>query len=118
MCEVNFLAVHRSLRSKRMAQIVIQEVMRRKRVLGFPQAYYTSGHSMPTPFCTSHYANRFINSKKLVEIKYTNKPANMTMKQFEKKYQLPDRSGIDITGNIRKMEKKDISIVLKLFNLQ
>jgi glycylpeptide N-tetradecanoyltransferase len=36
MCEVNFLAVHRSLRSKRMAQVMIQEMMRRKRINGFP----------------------------------------------------------------------------------
>jgi glycylpeptide N-tetradecanoyltransferase len=35
VCEVNFLAVHRKLREKRMAQIVIQEMMRRKRKLGF-----------------------------------------------------------------------------------
>jgi hypothetical protein len=36
MVEVNFLAVHRSLRAKRMAQVVISEMMRRKRKLGFP----------------------------------------------------------------------------------
>ena len=73
---------------------------------------------MPTPFCTSHYMNRFINSKKLVEIKYTNKPPNVSMKQFEKRYELPERKGIEIEGTIRKMEKKDISTVLKLHNNQ
>lgn len=35
MAEVNFLAVHQKLRSKRLAQIVIQEMMRRKRKNGF-----------------------------------------------------------------------------------
>jgi glycylpeptide N-tetradecanoyltransferase len=74
MAEVNFLAVHRKLRSKRLAQIVIQEMMRRKRKNGFPYAYYTSGHSMPTPFCTSLFMNRFINTHKLTEIRYTSKP--------------------------------------------
>ena len=71
---------------------------------------------MPTPFCSSHYMNRFINSKKLVEIKYTNKPPNMKMKHFEDKYKLPDRNTINITGTVRKMEKKDVSTVLKLHN--
>lgn len=36
VAEINFLAVHRSLRNKRMAQIMIQEMMRRKRLNGFP----------------------------------------------------------------------------------
>lgn len=70
MCEVNFLAVHSSLREKRMAQTVIQEMMRRKRLHGLMQAHYTSGHTMPTPFATSHNLNRLINVDKLVKIQY------------------------------------------------
>ena len=113
-CEVNFLAVHASLRTKRMAQTVIQEMMRRKRMHGFMQAYYTSGHTMPTPFSTTHYMNRFINVDKLVKIQYTNCPAGMTVKDMVRKYKLPDKKGINIIGNIRAMEKKDVSDVLKL----
>ena len=71
-------------------------MMRRKRINGFPQAYYTSGHTMPTPFSTTHYMNRFINVKKLCEIKYTNLPQSTTMKNFEKKYRLPDPNTIKI----------------------
>ena len=73
---------------------------------------------MPTPFVTNNYMNRFINSKKLTEIKYTHKPPNLTMKQFVQKYKLPEQSGIKIEGNVRKMEKKDISAVLKLYKQQ
>ena len=116
--EVNFLAVHRKLRDKRMAQTVIQEMMRRKRLHGLPQAYYTSAHSMPTPFATCHFMNRFINSKKLVEIKYTNKPHNMTFPQFEKRYRMPDKKGINLKGSVRLMEKRDITAVQKLYNEQ
>ena len=36
LVEVNFLAVHRNLRAKRMAQVLISEMMRRKRKLGYP----------------------------------------------------------------------------------
>ena len=35
-----------------------------------------------------------------------------------KKHQLPKREDIEIIGDIRAMEKKDISTVLKLFNNQ
>lgn len=37
---------------------------------------------------------------------------------MEKRYRLPDTKSIKILGNIRIMEKKDISEVLKLFNQQ
>ena len=47
--EVNFLAVHRSLRGKRLAQIMIMEMMRRKRINGLMTAYYTAHHAQPTP---------------------------------------------------------------------
>ena len=67
VCEVNFLSVHKKLRAKRLAQICIQEMMRRKRKLGSMQAFYTSGHSMPTPFTTVHYMNRFLNVERLID---------------------------------------------------
>jgi len=54
--------------------------MRRQRKLGIPQALYTSGHTMPTPFVTSHYMNRFLNPSKLAEAKYCHCPANMSLK--------------------------------------
>jgi len=37
------------------------------------------------------------------------------MKDFEKKYRLPNRDGIKIKGVIRLMTKKDLSRVHKLF---
>ena len=98
MLEVNFLAVHQKARSKRMAQIVIQEMMRRKRLHGLPQAFYTSGHSMPTPFTTCHYMNRFINGETLVLTKYTNCPVDMGLKEFDRKYRLPKKETIKIIG--------------------
>jgi hypothetical protein len=92
--------------------------MRRQRVLGYPQAMYTSGHTMPTPFVTTYYMNRFINPSKLCEIKYTNMPSTMSFKEFDKKYGLPKKDKINIKGTVRKMTKKDLSIVFKLWNLQ
>jgi glycylpeptide N-tetradecanoyltransferase len=62
--------------------------------------------------------NRFINCKKLVEIKYTNKPTDMPMGQFEKRYRMPDKKGIKLIGNVRPMEKKDLTAVIKLYNQQ
>ena len=40
------------------------------------------------------------------------------MKDFEKKYRLPNRDGIKINGVIRHMTKKDLARVHKLFTDQ
>ena len=88
--------------------------MRRKRTHGFMQAHYTSGHTMPTPFSTTHNMNRLINIEKLVQIQYCNCPYGMSMKEMARKYKLPDKKGIKIVGNIRVMQKKDVDDVRKL----
>ena len=113
--EGNFLTVHKKLREKRMAQTIITEVLRRQRKLGYNLSLYTSGKSMPTPFVTVHYMNRFLNVQRLVDGKYTNAAPGVTMKDFEKKYRLPNRDGIKINGVIRHMTKKDLARVHKLF---
>ena len=76
---------------------------------------YTSGHVMPTPVVTSHYFNRFLNPSKLVEMKYCNLPASMSLKEFNAKYKMPNKQNIGIKGDIRLMLKKDLSSVYKLF---
>lgn len=73
---------------------------------------------MPTPFVTCHYMNKFINPTKLVEVKYCNLPASMSFKEFNKKHRMPDLKTINITGDIRAMQKKDLSVVFKLWNKQ
>lgn len=94
-------------------------MMRRKRKNGFAQAYYTSGHSMPTPFSTATFMNRFINVEKLCQIKYTSKPTNIAkMSDFVRHHKLPAEDTIKINGEIREMTKRDTSTVLKLFNMQ
>lgn len=45
--EVNFLCVHKKLRSKRMAPVLIKEVTRRCNLKGVFQASYTAGVVLP-----------------------------------------------------------------------
>jgi len=117
VAEVNFLAVHKQLRGKRLAQVMIEEMMRRKRIHGLMQAFYTAHHAQPTPFCSVGFFNRFLNPKKLVDVGYTILPPKVEMRGFEKRFALPEKNTINIVGNIRLMTKKDASAVLKLFKL-
>ena len=74
---------------------------------------------MPTPFSTATFMNRFINVEKLCQIKYTSKPSHINkMSDFVKYHRLPKTESINIKGEIREMKKKDITTVLKLFNMQ
>jgi glycylpeptide N-tetradecanoyltransferase len=49
MCEINFLCVHKKLRSKRLAPVLIKEVTRRVNLRGIFQAVYTAGVLLPKP---------------------------------------------------------------------
>lgn len=58
MVEINFLCVHKKLRSKRMAPVLIREITRRVNLQGIFQAVYTAGVVLPKPVgtcrCVSH----------------------------------------------------------------
>lgn len=49
MVEINFLCVHKKLRSKRVAPVLIKEITRRVNRKGLFQACYTAGVILPSP---------------------------------------------------------------------
>ena len=49
MVEINFLCVHKKLRSKRVAPVLIREITRRVHLRGMFQAVYTAGVVLPKP---------------------------------------------------------------------
>ena len=52
MVEINFLCVHKKLRSKRLAPVLIREITRRVNIQGIFQAVYTAGVVLPKPVGT------------------------------------------------------------------
>ena len=68
MVEINFLCVHKKLRSKRLAPVLIKEVTRRVNLKGIFQAVYTAGITLPQPVASCRYWHRSINPKKLIDI--------------------------------------------------
>lgn len=55
MVEINFLCVHKKLRSKRVAPVLIREITRRVHLKGIFQAVYTAGVVLPKPVSTCRY---------------------------------------------------------------
>lgn len=68
--EINFLCVHKKLRSKRVAPVLIREITRRVNLTGVFQAVYTAGVVLPKPIATCRYWHRSLNPKKLIQVSH------------------------------------------------
>ena len=113
MAEVNFLCVHKKLRSHRMAPVLIKEVTRRINLCDIWQAVYTSGTTLPTPFAAAPYWHRNLNPAKLVDVRFSFKPADQTMTQFVKKHRLPHETAV---AGLRDMTDADVKKVAFALN--
>ncbi|KAG4031249.1 hypothetical protein MFRU_009g00400 [Monilinia fructicola] len=109
--EVNFLCIHKKLRSKRLAPVLIKEITRRCYLEGTWQAIYTAGVVLPKPVSTCRYYHRSLDWKKLNEVKFSPLPPNSRPEWQIRKYALPTNTS---TKGLRVMEAKDIDGVLDL----
>lgn len=113
MAEINFLCVHKKLRSKRLAPVLIKEVTRRVHLENIWQAAYTAGVVLPTPIATCQYWHRSLNPKKLIEVGFSRLGARMTMSRTIKLYRLPETT---VTPGFRAMEMHDVPAVTRLLH--
>uniref|UniRef100_A0A4W5RDJ6 Glycylpeptide N-tetradecanoyltransferase n=1 Tax=Hucho hucho TaxID=62062 RepID=A0A4W5RDJ6_9TELE len=111
MVEINFLCVHKKLRSKRVAPVLIREITRRVNLEEIFQAVYTAGVVLPKPVSTCRYWHRSLNPRKLVEVKFSHLSRNMTLQRTMKLYRLPDSTK---TPGLRVMERRDVRQVTEL----
>jgi len=111
MAEINFLCVHKKLRSNRLAPVLIKEVTRRVHLRKIWQAIYTSGTRIPTPITQGRYYHRNLNPKKLIDIKFSSLPPNQTIPRMVKLYRVNEEPKIE---GIREFKTKDIAQVTKL----
>lgn len=113
MCEINFLCVHKKLRDKNLAAVLIAEVTRRVNLRNKWQAIYTSGKVLPTPFTEAIYYHRSLNPKKLIDIGFSGLRKNQTIPMMKKLYNLPEETTLE---GLRPMGPKDVAGVTKLIN--
>ncbi|KAG5681210.1 hypothetical protein PVAND_010666 [Polypedilum vanderplanki] len=109
--EINFLCVHKKLRSKRLAPVLIREITRRVNLTGIFQAVYTAGVVLPKPVTTCRYWHRSLNPRKLIDVNFSCLARNMTMLRTIKLYKLPEQPK---TQGFRQMEEKDVPQAFKL----
>jgi glycylpeptide N-tetradecanoyltransferase len=88
LAEINFLCVHKKLRAKRMAPVLIKEITRRVNMRDIWQAVYTAGVVLPKPVARCRYWHRSLNPKKLIEVRFSRLQPRMTMARTIKLYQV------------------------------
>ncbi|KAI9484034.1 MAG: acyl-CoA N-acyltransferase [Benjaminiella poitrasii] len=113
LTEINFLCIHKKLRSKRLAPVLIKEVTRRSHLEGVFQATYTGGIVLPKPVSTCRYYHRSLNPKKLVECNFSRIPPRSTLSRMIKNYKLPENTS---TVGLREMRAEDVPQVRVLLN--
>jgi glycylpeptide N-tetradecanoyltransferase len=111
MVEINFLCVHKKLRSKRVAPVLIREVTRRVNCHGIFQAVYTAGVVLPKPVASCRYWHRSLNPRKLIDVKFSHLSRNMTMQRTLKLYKLPE---VPKTTGFRLMTHVDVPQAFRL----
>ncbi|GAB9464450.1 Glycylpeptide n-tetradecanoyltransferase 2 [Globisporangium polare] len=111
MAEINFLCVHKKLRTKRLAPVLIKEVTRKVNLMDIWQAVYTAGVMLPMPLTSCRYFHRSLNPKKLIEVGFSPLPPRMTIAGIVKALKLPTKTS---TPGFRVMEEKDVAQVAVL----
>jgi glycylpeptide N-tetradecanoyltransferase len=114
MVEINFLCVHKKLRTKRLAPVLIKEITRRVNLRNIWQATYTAGVVLPKPISRCQYWHRSLNIKKLVEVRFSAIPQRETLASMIKKLKIADRPA----HAMRRMESSDAPMVHKLLTAE
>lgn len=109
--EINFLCIHKKLRSKRLAPVLIKEITRRCYVLGIFQAIYTGGVVLPKPVASCRYFHRSLDWLKLYEVGFSPLPSTSTRDRQILRYKLPGSTKIP---GLRVMQHKDVDAVHSL----
>eukprot|EP01104_Vermistella_antarctica_P004165 TRINITY_DN14673_c0_g1_i1.p1 TRINITY_DN14673_c0_g1~~TRINITY_DN14673_c0_g1_i1.p1 ORF type:complete len:456 (+),score=142.19 TRINITY_DN14673_c0_g1_i1:24-1370(+) len=105
LAEINFLCVHKKLRSKRLAPVLIKEITRRVHLKDQWQAVYTAGIVLPKPVASCRYFHRSLNPKKLISVGFSHLPRRQTMAMAQKLYSLPAEP---LTPGIRELRPGDL----------
>ncbi|KAG4303872.1 hypothetical protein PORY_002726 [Pneumocystis oryctolagi] len=113
--EINFLCVHKKLRSKRLTPILIKEITRRCNLSGVWQAIYTAGVILPSPISSCQYYHRSLNWQKLYTVGFSPLPKNSTILQQIQRFQLPEKTSTPGLRPISIQDLENVSNLLRSF---
>lgn len=103
VAEINFLCVHKKLRSKKLAPLLIKEITRRVNLNNIWQAIYTAGIIIPKPIVKTTYFHRNLQTKKLIDIGFSHLPQGIPLARYLKMNKVPDIHESGLKGIIKPM---------------
>jgi glycylpeptide N-tetradecanoyltransferase len=109
--EINFLCIHKKLRLKRLAPVLIKEVTRRCYLEGIYQGVHTGGVVLPKPVGTCRYFHRPLDWLKLYDVGFSPLPPGSTKARMITKNQLSTKTAIP---GLRRMRASDVESVRDL----
>lgn len=109
--EINFLTIHRRLRGKRLAPVLIKEVTRQCYLNDIYQALYTAGTLLPTPITTGRYYHRSLDWEHLYKTGFSHLPQGSSEMRQKFKYKLESQTA---TKGLRPMKSDDVPAVMDL----
>ncbi|GMM34791.1 glycylpeptide N-tetradecanoyltransferase [Saccharomycopsis crataegensis] len=112
--EINFICVHKKLRNKRLAPVLIKEITRRVNREDIWQAFYTAGVVLPSPVSVCRYTHRPLNWEKLYDVGFSALQPNETIESMTKLYEVPTKTQ---TPGLRKAEFKDLEQIYELYDV-
>lgn len=107
--EINYLCVHKKLRDKRLAPVLIKEIRRRAYVNEIYQAIYTTIADLPGANAKVKYYHRKLDMKVMYDMGWTDQ--KITLARTMKKFRLPAETK---TPGLRPMTPEDIPSAYKL----
>jgi glycylpeptide N-tetradecanoyltransferase len=109
--DINYLCVHKKLRDKRLAPVLIGEVTRKFNLNGIFQGLYTAGIVLPSPISTCRYFHRTLDFEKLYAVGFSPLPKGMDAKRWARRFILPPDTQV---AGLRKMQENDLKQVGEL----
>lgn len=102
--EINYLVVHKKLRGKRLAPVLIKEVTRVSHLNGIFQGLYSAGVIIPKPIATCRYFHRSLDWEKLYDVGFSPLPPDSTKARQIARFRLPEKTA---THGLRELRRAD-----------
>lgn len=111
LVEINYLCIHKKLRNKRLAPILIQEVTRRVYIIKMFSAIYTFREDRMKPVSKAVYWHRFLDIEKCIDTKFFTPREDVTREQYIRLYRIESSPNIKVV----EIDKNNIIVAYNLY---
>lgn len=113
---INFLCVHRKLRNKYLAPLLIKEITRRTNLLNIWQAVFTDDINIGTPYSSSQIYHKIVNLKKALFVDFISLDKSLTYEKLDIKIKNKFKINNNLKNYFKILEKEDLLETYDFYN--